>query len=162
RGWPTWGAAAATSAVCLFVVGVTAAFVIQAGMELLDSLPRYGARLAALRAELIATLEERGLGRLAGALASADVSHSAQGAVGASALRIAGLLQTLALVLVTALFIQLEAPALESALRWRFPDPAARHQAGRALREVQKYLLVKGMLSLANGVLLGLWCWLWG
>jgi AI-2 transport protein TqsA len=162
RGWPTWGAAAATSAVCLIVVGVTAAFFIQAGFELLDSLPHYGARLAALRGELIALLDERGLGRAAEAIASADVSNSAQGAVESSVLNLADMLQTLALVLVTTLFIQLEAPALKAALRWRFPDPEGRGQAARALREVQKYLLVKGMLSLANGLLLGLWCWMWG
>ena len=31
-----------------------------------------------------------------------------------------------------------------------------------ALRDVQRYMLVKVSLSAANGVFLGLWCWIWG
>jgi predicted PurR-regulated permease PerM len=30
------------------------------------------------------------------------------------------------------------------------------------LREVQRYLLVKLLMSTCNGLFLGLWCWLWG
>jgi AI-2 transport protein TqsA len=162
RGWPPWVAAIVTTAACLAVVVGVSAFIVQAGFDLVEAMPRYAARLAQVRADVVAWLEGRGIGRVAESLASADVTATAQSLVERSVWSLVGFLQTLLLVLVTTVFIQLEAPAFRAKLLRRFRDPAAPAEASRALGEVQKYLLVKGGLSLANGVLLGLWCWLWG
>ncbi|KAB2901337.1 MAG: AI-2E family transporter [Kofleriaceae bacterium] len=56
-------------------------------------------------------------------------------------------IQTLILVVVVTAFIQLELPSVR------------RHDA---VERIQRYVIVKGALSAANGLLLGLWCWAWG
>jgi AI-2 transport protein TqsA len=162
RGWPAWVTAIVTTAACLGVVVGIGAFVVQAGVDIVDSLPRYAERLTEVRADMIAWLKERGLTRIADSLGSADVTGAAQSMVESGARSFVGLLQVLTLVLVTTVFVQLEASAFRAKLFRHFRDPAAPAETARALAEVQKYLLVKGGLSLANGVLLGLWCWLWG
>ena len=35
-------------------------------------------------------------------------------------------------------------------------------KAGRAFDNIQKYFRIKFLLALMNGVLLGVWCWIWG
>jgi AI-2 transport protein TqsA len=69
---------------------------------------------------------------------------------------------TLFLVLVISAFIQLEAAMYRRKLARAFGGQGTVRTTVAALHDVQRYLAVKVATSLANGVLLGLWCWLWG
>lgn len=66
-------------------------------------------------------------------------------------------------VLFVALFTLFEVPTFEH--KWRLvtsADPREQANAGRVLRDVQKYLLVKTATCMATGILVGLWTWAMG
>jgi predicted PurR-regulated permease PerM len=162
RGLPPAATAAATLLGVLAVVAVTAGIAIIAVADLGASLPRYQTSLAALQADAVHWLGDRGLYRAANEVAAVEPSGKIatllqDGLIGAS-----GFLSTLFLVLVITIFIQLEATTYRRKLVRVLGSPRPVRKGLEALGEVQRYMGVKTLLSLANGVLLGLWCWLWG
>jgi predicted PurR-regulated permease PerM len=71
-------------------------------------------------------------------------------------------LQTLFLVVLITIFVQVEATAYHKKLARVLGGTAPLRRAGAALDEVQHYLGAKVILSLGAGVTSGLWCWVWG
>jgi AI-2 transport protein TqsA len=59
-------------------------------------------------------------------------------------------------------FIQIEARQYRRKLIKAFEGPSQLRGMMAGLREVQRYMPVKLVLSALNGVFLGLWCWAWG
>jgi predicted PurR-regulated permease PerM len=166
RGVPRWGAALATTIAILSVVGAFSLMVIRATAELVDTLPRHADQLAALQADVSAWLRQHGLESAAGSVQQGDLAGRVE-QLAAPALRSTiDLAQTLVLVVVTTAFIQIDAPGVRATIRRRLRsrrgDPDAAIRLDQAIDEVQRYVIVKGLLSVANGVLLGLWCWAWG
>jgi predicted PurR-regulated permease PerM len=70
--------------------------------------------------------------------------------------------KTLFLVLLITVFMQLEGASYRRKLNQSTDGPRRVRLTAAALKDVQRFLLIKVALSIANGVLLGLWCWVWG
>jgi predicted PurR-regulated permease PerM len=162
RGVPRWGAALVTTLTVLAVVGGIAFVVLQAASDIVDGIPRYGAALGRLEADASVWLEQHGLDRVAASLGEVDASTRVERMAEPVLWSTVNVLQTLILVVVTTAFIQIDAPGLRRAVARQVKDPARAARFSGAVDEIQRYVIVKGILSAVNGLLLGLWCAAWG
>lgn len=162
RGFPRWVAAATTTLGVLAVVGGFALLVFRAAADLAGELPRYADRVAALEADAGAWLRAHGLERVASSIETADASVRLESAAEPMVWGTVRMLQTLLLVVITTAFIQLDAPGIRAAVRRRVQQPERAKALDGAFDEIQRYVIVKGLLSIGNGLLLGTWCAVWG
>jgi predicted PurR-regulated permease PerM len=162
RGLPAVVSALVTLVAVLGIIGGGATLLWMAAQDFAGSLPHHEATIAHHKAALVTWLRSHGLEQAAADTAhsnpSATLSRLAQeGLVGASSA-----LQSLFLVLLITVFIQLEAATYRRKLVKVLGSPHPVRKTLQGFKEVQRYLAVKMLLSLANGVLLGTWCWAWG
>lgn len=139
-------------------VGVITAF---AARDLAEGAPRYAASLDTLRTQFEGWLEERRLGSVASQLDELEFTGYVGEFLRGAAVAASGVMAALLNVLILTAFIQVEAGLMRRKLELIVPARAV-DRTMTAIGEVQKYLRVKFVLSVANGVLLGAWCWLWG
>ena len=161
RGVPAWAAAAFTTVAILCVVLSVGALLLRAAADLAAALPAYAELFEQSRAELAAWFEARALTQVAEAVSSFGTGGG-RDFLESSLAGLSGLAQGLILVLVLTVFIQLEGPRLARRIARHAAAPGDGERATRALCDVQRYLVVKGAVSAANGLLLGGWCYLWG
>lgn len=162
RGLPPLVAAIISTVTVLAIVSGIGVVMYIAGSDLAASLPTYTVRLQELQAQLAGWLDDRSLSSAARSVRTYDVTIALTGVAESSLLSIGSYLQTLFFVLVITAFIQLEARHYRRKLIKTFEGPASVRGILEGLHEVQRYMLVKLIMSAANGVFLGLWCWLWG
>jgi predicted PurR-regulated permease PerM len=162
RGVPRWVAALVTTLAVLAVVGGVGLIVLRAASDIIDGLPRYGAALASLEDDAAVWLEAHGLERVAASMGEVDASTRVQTMAEPVLWSTVNVLQTLILVVVTTAFIQVDAPGIRRAVAKRVKDPRRAARFTGAVDEIQRYVIVKGLLSAANGLLLGLWTAAWG
>jgi AI-2 transport protein TqsA len=169
RGLSRAVAAGLTSLAMLSIVAGLGGMLLRAAFQLADELPRYTEALRAQSGAVQRWLEHNGLAGVADRLRTGGVGDHAAALAERTASSVFSLLQASVLVLLTTVFMQLDAPSLRGALRARLrylPPSSDANQSERAvddgLSEIRHYVLVKGCISLAGGTLLGLWCWLWG
>ncbi len=162
RGVPRWGAALATTTAILAVVIGISFIVIQAASELVDHLPTYGPRVTALQDGMREWLVAQGFERTATSMADVDAAGRLKGLAEPALMTSIGVVQTLIIVVITVAFIQIDAPGVRDAIRRKFRSRTRVAELDHAIDEIQRYVIVKGLISGANGLLLGLWCWLWG
>jgi AI-2 transport protein TqsA len=125
--------------------------------------PRYQERLTEMARELVAMasrkLGSRQLGLSAEKVLSAVDPGSVMSVVGRSMNALASLLSDAVLVLLTMVFILLEAPTIPKKIRALAGKPDADiSQFGRIAEDVQRYLAVKTLLATATGTLVAIWC----
>lgn len=162
RGAPPWFSAVLTTMAILAAVLSVGALLMYVARDLAIALPDYLDRFDDVRRQLGTWFDRYGLHHMAKALRSVDPGGETAAMVQAGLSGLTGLAHGLVLVLVLTVFIQLEGPSLARRLARHLAEPGDAERADRALKDVQRYLAVKGALSLANGVLLGLWCHAWG
>ncbi len=128
--------------------------------QLQDRLPVYLRRFQVVRDSWIQWLEDRGIpGRQYLSLDLIDPAAWLDFAAG-SVTRLATLVSALVLVLLVMYFMLSEATVFPQKFRAIFRQPTlGSGRAGKFVQEVQAYLRIKSLVSLATGVLLGLWCW---
>jgi AI-2 transport protein TqsA len=160
RGIPRWCAAILTNVVVLALVAGIAAIVLQAATDILDQLPSYAAALGAFEHDVATWLDTHGLERVARSMNEVDAAARLPAAAEPVLRGTVDIIQTLILVVVVTAFIQVDAPGLRRVLVKRAETHAT--DVDGAIDRIQRYMIVKGIMSLANGVLLGLWCWAWG
>jgi AI-2 transport protein TqsA len=160
RGIPRWCAAIATNLLVLAIVAAVAAIVLQAATDIIDQLPRYSAALGALEHDVATWLDTHDLERVARSMNEVDAAARLPAAAEPVLRGTIDIIQTLILVVVVTAFIQVDAPGLRRAVMKRADTHAG--DVDEAIDRIQRYMIVKGLMSLANGVLLGLWCWAWG
>lgn len=162
RGIPRWCAAIATNVVILAVVAGVAALVLGAASEIIDGLPRYSEALGALEHDVAVWLDTHGLDSVATSMSEVDAA-SRLPVVAEPVLRATiDIVQTLILVIIVTAFIQVDAPGLRRTFARRVDTPATTRDVDDVVDRIQRYVIVKGLISAANGLLLGLWCHLWG
>lgn len=161
RGMPAWVAAAFTTVAILCAVLSVGALLIRAAADLASSLPDHVKRFEEARGDLAGWFEQHRLEGVARAV-RAFGTGGGHGLLERSLSELNGVAQGLVLVIVLTVFLQLEGPRLLRRIARQATGPGDAERGQRALSDVQRYLLVKGALSAANGVLLGLWCWAWG
>lgn len=125
--------------------------------------PRYQAQFLVLQESLRSTLQQRGLelpaGFDAGWISPARVMDFASGAL----VGLAGFMSSVALVLLITIFILIEANGFPAKIRTALRLPEL--DLGRFTKiadEVQRYLGMKTVISLATGALVGVWVWILG
>ncbi len=151
--------------VVLLLFGVVAMFVSVATQSLGEirvAIPRYVDRLLAIELQLIDWLGGRGI-EFPSALRLDQVNAQrafdiASGAI----LGAAGIMTTAALVFIIAIFGMVEANAMESKLKRAFGDTPALRGLTTVVAEVQHYLGIKTVISLATGISAGLLTWVIG
>lgn len=162
RGWPPVVAALASTALVLVSVGGVGLLVYLATTDLAASLPQYAARLQDLQTRFAGWLDDRAIASAAQSVRTYDLTVPLASFAQSSLLSVGSYLQTFFFVLVITAFIQLEARHYRRKLIKTFEGPASVRGVMDGLHEVQRYMLVKVLVSAANGVFLGLWCWIWG
>jgi predicted PurR-regulated permease PerM len=164
RGLPPAATAVVTIVTVLVALAVASWLLVLAATAFADALPRYQEALLALRDDAVAWLNTHEMTSASRAIERWDptpyfVSTARTGLWGAG-----HAIQTLFLVVLITIFVQLEATAYRRKLARVLGAAAAAplRTARVALDEVQHYLAVKVVLSLVCGVVLGVWCWAWG
>lgn len=158
RGWPRYAAGAATIAsVLLVVVGFGTLIGIAAG-QLSDSVPRLQAAIFEARDSVIASLDGRGASRVVSGLRRLDLSEDLAGAAAFVLSAVADMTGALFMILLVAIFILLEHSTLRPKLRRLVAGRKdAERRALQALEDVQRYLLLKTVMSAATGLIIGVW-----
>jgi predicted PurR-regulated permease PerM len=162
RGLPPIASAGVTIVAVLAVVGAMGAIMVAAAGDLAESLPEYQAQLVAARQGVLHWLQARDLGEVAASVQQINPAKSAGAMVTSTLISAGDVLSDGFIVLLIAVFIQLEATTIKDKLRIALGSAQPVEQTLNAIGEVQRYLIVKTALSAANGVLLGFWCYLWG
>ena len=163
RGLPKWFALAAVVFVLLDVGSLFALLTAGTLEGLRDSLPTYQERLRLLAERLGLWLESVGLAEspdaIVGAIDPAAVTRMVRIAIAS----IKGTLSTGFLVLLAVVFMLLEAAGLPAKLRAAFqPGPEIEERLRRAVRSVNRYMVIKTLTSLATAALVFAWLWLLG
>jgi AI-2 transport protein TqsA len=161
RGVPSFVAAIITVFCVLLAIGSIGTLVAVAVADLAADAPRYAAQVRTLWQSVLDQLNDMGLGSVAQGMATTDIGGRASQYVQAGALWMSGAAGDLLNVLLLTVFIQLEATVLKRKLQLVTKHEGV-SRAARAFDNVQKYLRVKFVLALMNGILLGVWCWIWG
>lgn len=137
------------------VLGAVGFLMAGAVAEFAQQVPEYQRGLQEVTAQVVDWLRERGLQvQAADIVDPAAVVDFAQATMG----RVAALLQDAVLVLLIVIFILFEAAYFPAKLRAALGERAAVFERlGRMTGEVQRYLVVKTMMSLAVGISAGIW-----
>lgn len=133
----------------------------QSVTELQDRLPVYLRRFQAIQESWIESLEARGFAAAREYLNLELIDPVALLNFATDSLtRVAGLLSSAVLVLLIMYFMLSEATVFPKKVRAMFRHRTlASGRVAKIIKEVQVYLRIKFLVSLATGVLLGLWCW---
>src|SRR5688572_23404883 len=150
RGWPPIVSAVVSAVGILALVSSVGVVVYLAAADVASSLPQYADKLLALQAQLAGWLDERSMSGAAKSVRAYDVAGPLTDLAQSSILSIGGYLQTLFFVLVITAFIQLEARHYRRKLIKTFEGPAPIRGVMAGMREVQRYMFVKLILSAAN------------
>lgn len=161
KGVPVIVAAILTVLTVLGSIAALGTLVAIAVGNLAQDAPRYGEDLKGLWQGTLAWLDSRGLGGMAEGVSTVDFGGYAAGAVRAGAVWMSGVAGDVFNVLLLTVFIQLEATTLKRKLSMVLQRQSVSNTM-KAFDDVQKYLRVKFLLAAMNGVLLGIWCAVWG
>jgi predicted PurR-regulated permease PerM len=148
----------------LVVVGILGLIILLASQsmsELQVRLPRYAARLQSLQEQWIDSLGTR-FGLPLGSYVSTDLINpgAVVDFVGSAVGRIAQFVSKTFLVFLIMIFMLGEATVFPAKVRYVFGDGLDKeNRLAKVVREVQTYLGIKTVMSLATGLLLGVWCY---
>ena len=151
----------------LVVVGIFTVLVLAASRslaELQGALFGYVGRLQALRDRWIMALSDR-FGVSFQELIDFDLINPEAVAafLGGSVAQAASLLSTAFLVLLVMVFFLAEATVFPQKLQYLLEGSArGEERMNKVVAEIQSYLGIKTVISLATGLLLGVWCWVMG
>ena len=163
RGVPTW---LALSIVIAGVVVIFLGFGAVVGSSVNDftaTLPAYEARLTEMSAAALNNLESLGLPVSLDEVRERMDAGAVMGLVGTLGSGLGGVLTNTLLILLTTVFMLLEAASFRSKLSAIVDDPDASLARFEQIRSsVQRYLAIKTGTSLATGVLVGIWLMLLG
>jgi predicted PurR-regulated permease PerM len=144
------------------LLGLLVSIAVQSISELRTEFPAYVDRYQAMEASVIQWLAQRDVD-IPPALHLDVVTAERAFNFATGALRgLAGLVSASLLVLVIAIFGMIEANEFPAKLRTAFEGRVAMSRFTPVLLEVQHYLAIKTAVSLATGLLVGIWTWLAG
>jgi predicted PurR-regulated permease PerM len=162
RRIPAW---IAVLLVVLLVMGILAVFgtVLAASVgEFSQAIPRYKARLDVSLETVNTWISSLGYELSYDQLAKIEPG-TWMDTLGATLSGLIDALTNTALVVLTMIFILLEIAEMPRKLRAAFHDPGrALGRARRMVIEVQRYLVIKTLISAITGVLVGVWTWVLG
>lgn len=144
----------------LAALGAFSAVLLIAAQDVGRSLPRLERSLIAARERLIHWLEAERVDNARALLDQLRPSRVDTDLVTSALTQTHELAVSFSVVVFVLLFILLEVPTFRSKLKNSLGWRASRFQALQAVAvEMQRYLVVKTWLSLAMGIVCGVWCW---
>jgi predicted PurR-regulated permease PerM len=158
RRVPAWVAIGLTVLANVAVVGLLLLLASSSFSEMQKELPRYAARLQELQTSAIEWVV-RGLGLPLGTYApkdlftADDIVNFAGNVVG----RIAQFLSMTFLVFLIMIFMLSEATVFPDKFHYVLGAPAGSDRLAKVVHEMQSYLVIKTAVSLATGLLVGVW-----
>ena len=160
---PTPLAVLITVAVAAGVVSVLGVAVGRSVNEFAQVAPQYQARFQELANEILAWAERVGLPASEWTPLDYVNPEAIVDLIGGTLGALAGLLSNAFLVLLAVIFILFEAAGFRAKLRLAFGDRGANlDRLGQMTLQVQNYLAIKTVVSVATGVLVGTWVWALG
>jgi AI-2 transport protein TqsA len=142
------------------VFGLVILLASQSVSELQDRLPRYAASFQDLQATWIAALEARFNVPIGNYIATDLVNPQAVvNYLGSAVGRIAQFVSTTFLVFLILIFMLGEAMVFPEKVRYLRGDQAGERRIANVVSEIQTYLGIKTVISLATGLILGAWCY---
>jgi len=148
---PRWLAVVITVLVALLALGAIAVLIGGSIREFTAEVPKYQRRLETTSASLLALLEERGVRVDRQMLDDLVDPTDAMNLLTTTLRGVAAVLSNLLLVLLTIVFILSEAVGFPDKLRAAFGPSQSSERFARVRREVQRYLGIKTLVSLATG-----------
>jgi predicted PurR-regulated permease PerM len=161
RGAPSWLAIGITVAVNLSLFGLVLLLASGSLSELQVRLPVYAARLSYLQESWMRGLEAR-LDIPLGDYVATDLVNPAAivDMAGTAVGRIAQFVSTTFLVFLISIFMLGEAVAFPDKVRYLFGEGVGQEdRLAKVVGEIQTYLGIKTVISLATGLILGVWCY---
>jgi predicted PurR-regulated permease PerM len=157
--FPLWAALLVVTAGLFSIGGLVASLIASSLDSFMSTLPRAQERLTELTVELTSWLDGIGIHVPREALSTYIDPGNAIGIAGDFISSVGNLLGDAALILLTVFFILLEAAGLPAKLKvaLRSPDQSLA-RLGHVLDNVNRYMMIKTITSLATGVLI--WSWL--
>jgi AI-2 transport protein TqsA len=162
KGLPSFVSVAITTTVVLAIVALGGFVIYVAASGLAADLPEHSARAVALRDRFAGWLDARDLESASRSVREFTFGGAATTFASTVAMRATEFVRGLFFVLIVTAFIQLEATGYRLKLARVLGGVRKTRWLTGALQEIQRYLIVKLLVSMSNGILLGLWCWLWG
>lgn len=159
RGWRPVVTSLVTLGVVALILGGVALVAVTIVGDLVASAPEHRAHLDTLRWQAVGWLSSHDLPGAARSVASLDLERWVGGVLANSMSLLFSVIQTLALVLLLTVFIQLEAPRFGARLRRALGAANRGADAERtlgALTDIQRYLLVKIASGATKAALIGL------
>ena len=163
RQVPTPLAVLMTVTAAAGVVSVLGVVVSRSVTEFAQVAPQYRTRFQELANEIVAWAEGVGLPASEWTPLDDVNPEAILAVIGGTLGALTGLLSHAFLVLLAVIFILIEAAGLRAKLRLAFGDRGANlDRLGRMTLQVQNYLAIKTVVSVATGVLVGTWVWALG
>jgi len=162
RNVPTAFAILVTILTNMAVLGLIVLLAMQSVTDFQEQFPGYAARLENLYRSWVGALEARGIP--AAEYLTGDLMSGARmvGLVGDAVGRAVTVLSSAFLVILIMIFVLAEAAIFPEKFRAIFGEDAGAGRFAKVTQEVQEYLLIKTLVSLATGVCIGLFAWLMG
>ena len=156
-------------AVSIVLIGILvigfflAAFVGTSVNDFSNQLPLYQERLTQKTATITAWLNDHGMSLSGEGLRERFNPENIMKLVGSTLARLSGVLTNAFLILLTVVFILLEASGLPRKLRAATSHPEhSLAQFSQITESVNRYLAIKTWFSLATGIAIGVWLWVLG
>jgi predicted PurR-regulated permease PerM len=162
RGLPPHLAALITTLAALATLAGAAVLVAKAWAALSPSLPLYEQRLLVLERQAHAWLDAHRLPGLGQSLAGLRIGGAVRALAASVILGAWGLAQVVVSTVLIGILLQLEGQATRAKLARVLGVARAARLTDGILGDVQRYLVVKLLVSLVKGTLLGLWTWAFG
>lgn len=163
RGAPTWAALLAISAIMAMVGGAVIALVSGSMRAFTTNLPEYQQKLKAMSLQLGAWLDGLGVHIPSEALTTYLDAGKAMKMAGVLLGGLGDVLANALLILLTVIFILLEASKLPAKLRTALRTPESSMERLRSvLVTINRYMVLKTLISLVTAFLVWLWVWLLG
>lgn len=160
RGAPTWLALLAVSAVIVAIGGLVVALVSGSVGTFTANLPEYQLRLKGLSLELVAWLAGIGIELPRETLTDYLDAGKAMTMAGALLSGLGDAVTNAFLILMTVIFMLLEASSLPAKLRAGFATPdRSMERLQSVLDNINRYVVLKTLMSLLTSALI--WFWLW-
>ncbi len=161
KGLPRWSALLLTMAGDIAILLVAVALVGGSLQEFTAALPRYQSRLDQMVESTVQSLDARGLDASDWVSSELIAPGKVMEMIGATLRGVAAIISQTFLVLLIMGFVLAEAAGFPAKLKKAFGSDGD-HRFENMTREVQRYLGFKTLISLATGLLAGVWVGLLG
>jgi AI-2 transport protein TqsA len=163
RGVPSGLAMLAVIAM-IIILGLLIGWMIGGSLnDFTKNLPTYQERLSAQSGRLFMWLQEQGIQLDQAAIRTFFNPAKAMAMAGQLISGLGNVVTQALLILITVIFMLVEATAFQSKIKAISDDPEASHARLKAVTEsIKRYMMIKTSTSLLTGVLITLWLWILG